>query len=173
MVKLAIRPYEDADREAVRNLFVRVNRELAPPAIRERFEDYIVSSLASEIDRISSYYDPARDCGFWVAWRDGILVGTFGLEPADGTMAFELRRLYVDPQARRLGIARVMLDRAEAICRERGRRKMVLSTSELQSAALGLYRTAGYRLVRQEIAAHASNKTVGGGIVRFHLEKWV
>jgi GNAT superfamily N-acetyltransferase len=173
MTTLAIRPYEDADHAAVRNLFIRVNRELAPAALRERFEDYIASSLASEIDRIPSYYDAARSCGFWVALWEGALVGNFGLEPAENDTALELRRMYVDPQARRLGIARIMLDKAEAICRERGRLKMVLSTSELQPAAVGLYRAAGYRLVRQEIAAHASNKTIGGGIVRFHLEKWL
>jgi len=173
MTPLAIRPYEDSDHEAVRTLFIRVNRELAPVALRERFEDYIASSLAGEIDRIPAYYDTARGCGFWVALREGALVGNFGLEPAEGVAAFELRRMYVDPRARRLGIARIMLDRAEAICRERGRLKMVLSTSELQSAAVGLYRAAGYRLVRQEIAAQASDMTIGGGIVRFHLEKWL
>jgi putative acetyltransferase len=164
MTTFSIRPYEDADHAAVRGLFIRVNRELAPEALRERFEDYIASSLASEIDRIPSYYDAARGGGVWVALWEGALVGNFGLEPAENGTASELRRL---------GIARIMLDKAEAICRERGRQKMVLSTSEIQSAAVGLYRAAGYRLVRQEIADQASSKTIGGGIVKFHLEKWL
>jgi putative acetyltransferase len=36
---------------------------------------------------------------------------------------------------------------------------------------LALYRGAGYRLVRQVVADEASNKTLGGGIQRFHFEK--
>jgi hypothetical protein len=48
---------------------------------------------------------------------------------------------------------------------------MVLSTSEIQKEALALYRDAGYRETREEIAADASNKTIGGGIRRFHFVK--
>ena len=48
---------------------------------------------------------------------------------------------------------------------------MVLSTSELQKAALALYRSAGYRLVGEEIASELSHNTVGGGLRRFGFEK--
>jgi len=47
----------------------------------------------------------------------------------------------------------------------------VLSTSESQTEALARYRAAGYRETREEIAADASNKTIGGGIRRFHFAK--
>jgi len=43
--------------------------------------------------------------------------------------------------------------------------------SQLQSAAIELYRKAGCRLVREAIVADATNKTVGGGIRRFYFEK--
>jgi hypothetical protein len=46
-----------------------------------------------------------------------------------------------------------------------------LSTSELQREALSLYRNAGYGLVREEVAVAASNKTIGGGIRRYHFSK--
>jgi GNAT superfamily N-acetyltransferase len=94
----------------------------------------------------------------------------FGLEPS-GDSAMELRRMYVDPDARRRGIARRMLDFAEQECRRRRRFRMELSTSELQAEALALYRNAGYELVREEIAEAASNKTLGGGIRRYHFAK--
>jgi hypothetical protein len=48
---------------------------------------------------------------------------------------------------------------------------MMLSTSELQYAAISLYRNFGYRLVREAIAAEPSNKTVGEGIRRFYFAK--
>jgi putative acetyltransferase len=64
-----------------------------------------------------------------------------------------------------------MLAHAERVCREVSYDRLVLSTSELQQAALGLYRASGYRLVREEVATAASNKTVGSGLKRYHFEK--
>jgi putative acetyltransferase len=83
----------------------------------------------------------------------------------------ELRRMYVDPSVRRSGIARLMLRFAEAECRRLNVRRLELSTSELQPAALELYRHTGYRLLREVVAEQASNKTLGGGIRRYHFEK--
>jgi len=83
----------------------------------------------------------------------------------------ELRRMYVDPLARRRGIARQMLQSAEAECRRRGITRLTLSTAEIQTAALALYKAAGYRLLGEEIAETASNKTIGSGIRRYYFEK--
>ncbi len=166
---ILIRAYQDADHEAVRDLFIRVNRALAPASMRDRFETYIALALREEIDRIRDYYDPARG-GFWVAVQGDTIVGNYGLE-ACGAGVFELRRMYVDPAYRRRGIGALLLSHAEAICRGRGASKLVLSTSELQTAAIALYNSAGYRLGREVVATEASNKTVGGGIRRFEFEK--
>jgi GNAT superfamily N-acetyltransferase len=98
------------------------------------------------------------------------VVGTFGLERASDD-AMELRRMYVDPLARRRGIARQMLRLAEDECRRRNFSRLELSTAEIQQAALALYRNAGYRLVREETVEALSNRTVGSGIRRYYLEK--
>jgi putative acetyltransferase len=166
---IAIRRFAEGDAAQVRALFVSVNRLLSPPQMREAFEAYIARSLAEEMDRVAAYYGE-RGGSFWVAVRDGTVVGMFGLEPAspDG---MELRRMYVDPAARRGGIARAMLRFAEDEFRRLAVRRLELSTSELQPAALELYRRAGYRLLREVIAETASNKTLGGGIRRYHFEK--
>lgn len=166
---ITIRPFEARDAAVVQDLFVRVNRQLAPPGARDAFEAYIAHSLAQEIGRVAAYYRE-RDGGFWVAVREADFVGMFGLERAAAD-AMELRRMYVDPSARRGGIGRSMLRFAEAECRRFGARRLELSTSELQPAALALYRGAGYRLVREEVAGQVTNKTVGGGIRRYHFEK--
>ncbi len=166
---ISIRPFRAADRDAVRDLFIRVNRSIAPAPLKEKFEAYIARSLAEEIDRIADYYGD-RDGGFWVADSNGTIVGMFGIEP-DGPDAMELRRMYVAPEARRRGIARQMLVFAEDECRRRGMQSLTLSTSELQGEALALYRAAGYRLQKEEIAEAASNKTLGGGIRRYHFDK--
>lgn len=165
----AIRRYADADHAAVRALFVRVNRPLAPAHLKDAFERYIARSLVEEIDRIPAYYGERRG-SFWVATGQSEIVGMFGLERADQVTA-ELRRMYVDPDARRHGVGRSMLAFAEDVARRDECRLMVLSTSELQPAAIALYRNCGYRLVREGTIAEPSNKTVGGGIRRFYFEK--
>lgn len=121
------------------------------------------------IDRVSAYYGE-RGGGFWVAVWDGEIVGMFGLEAATPG-SLELRRMYVDPSARRGGIASLMLRFVEDECRRLAIRKIELSTSELQPAAIELYKRAGFQLLREVIAMDASNKTIGGGIRRFHFEK--
>jgi GNAT superfamily N-acetyltransferase len=164
-----IRRYADADRDAVRELFVRVNRELAPPHLKDAFERYVERSLVEEIERIPAYYEDHRG-SFWVATEKSDVVGMFGLERLDSATA-ELRRMYVDARARRRGVARHLLAFAEDVARRDGCQLMVLSTSALQSAAISLYRSSGYRLVREETVADQSNRTIGGGIRRFYFEK--
>jgi GNAT superfamily N-acetyltransferase len=165
----AIRPFADDDASQVRELFIAVNRLLSPPDLRDAFATYIKRALADEIDRISAYYGE-RKGGFWVAVAGDEVVGTFGLEPASNE-AMELRRMYVKPSARRRGIAKQMLQYAEDECRRRNVARLELSTAEIQTAALTLYRTAGYELVREETADVLSNKTVGSGLHRYFFEK--
>jgi len=104
---MLIRPFQDTDAAPVRELFIAVNRLLAPPHMRDAFEAYIARSLSEEIDRITPYYTE-RNGSFWVAVRDNEILGMFGLETT-GPAIFELRRMYVAPSARRTGIARAML----------------------------------------------------------------
>jgi GNAT superfamily N-acetyltransferase len=167
--EVTIRSFAEQDAAQVRELFITVNRLLSPPDLRDAFEVYIERALAEEIDRISAYYDE-RDGGFWVAVKGDKVVGTFGLERASDD-AMELRRMYVDPSARRQGIARRMLQFAEDECRNRNVPRLQLSTLKIQQAALALYRNAGYRLIREETVEALSNKTVGSGILRYYLEK--
>jgi GNAT superfamily N-acetyltransferase len=164
-----ILPFAPVNTAAVRELFIRVNRQLAPSEMKEQFEAYIERSLAEEIDRIEEYYRD-RNGGFWVAIDDNHVVGMFGLEQIAAD-AMELRRMYVDPNQRRRGVARTMLAFAEAECRQRGFRCLDLSTSELQREALALYRNAGYRLLREEVATEPSNKALGGGMRRYYFTK--
>jgi putative acetyltransferase len=117
---ITIRPFTDDDAPQVRELFIVVNRLLSPAVLRDAFEAYIERALAEEIDRITAYYGE-RDGGFWMAIQNDMLVGTFGLERASPD-AMELRRMYVDPGARRRGIARQMLCRT--LCRVVRRRPL-------------------------------------------------
>jgi GNAT superfamily N-acetyltransferase len=167
--EIEIRPFADDDAPQVRELFIATNRLLSPPDLRDAFEAYIQRALAEEIDRITDYYRE-HDGGFWVAIQNDGLVGTFGLERA-ASDAMELRRTYVDAAARRNGIGRRMLQYAEDECRRRNVARLELSTAEIQSAAIALYKNAGYQLLREDIAEIESNKTVGSGLRRLYFQK--
>jgi len=167
--QITVRQFVEADAAQVRGLFIKVNRLLAPADLKDAFESYIVLSLREEIDRISEYYRE-RSGGFWVALIDAKVVGMFGLEQS-GPAAMELRRMYVDPDRRRNGIGRKLLQFAEDQCRADNLHQLDLSTSETQPEALLLYRNSGFELVREEVAETANNKTIGGGIRRYYFKK--
>jgi GNAT superfamily N-acetyltransferase len=165
-----VRRYRSPDRDAVIRLFRDFMAELTPPSLTAEFDAYVETAIREELSRVEEYY--ARGA-FWVAEADRV-VGMVGIEPCGkeaGKDAAELRRMAVDAQHRRKGVGRELLATAEAYCRATGYRRIVLSTSELQVAARRLYEASGYRLVREEVAAAQSHKTVGAGLRRYHYEK--
>jgi GNAT superfamily N-acetyltransferase len=165
-----IRAYEDADRAGVIDLFIRINRELAPPEMRERFEQYIQTSIDGEMSRLREVFSEAKRKAFWVVETGDEIIGMLGIESRSNECA-ELRRMYLDRRHRGRGIAQRMLECAETRARELGFAKLILSTAEVQEAAIAFYRKSGYSLVRTERADTMSTKTVGGGLTRFHFEK--
>jgi ribosomal protein S18 acetylase RimI-like enzyme len=143
--------------------------ELAPPALGAPFQSYIEHAIQEELGKVEEYYFGREGQSFWIAGEERVL-GMVGVEKSADD-AGELRRMAVEKAHRRKGIGRELLATAEAFCRECGYRRVVLSTSELQVAAMRLYETSGYRLVREETAAQASHKSVGAGLTRYHYEK--
>lgn len=77
---------------------------------------------------------------------DGTALGCGALrELGDG--AAEVKRMYVEPSARGRGVSRAVLGALEEAARERGWTTLRLETGPLQTAAAGLYRSAGYRRI--------------------------
>jgi GNAT superfamily N-acetyltransferase len=84
--------------------------------------------------------------GFVIGYRHDrpVAMGGWLWARADGDQTAQLRRMYVDPLARRQGVGRRLLSALEADAREQGARRMVLATGRPQTAAVGLYRASGY-----------------------------
>ena len=59
----------------------------------------------------------------------------------------ELKRMYVRPSWRGRGLSRSVLAGLEAAAAARGLRRLILETGLRQTAAVGLYRSAGYRRI--------------------------
>lgn len=83
------------------------------------------------------------DVAFFVARHEGVIVGCCALMDArDGTG--EIKRMFVDPEARGLKIGRRLLERIETHGRDLGLTAIRLETGIYQPEAIGLYRSAGY-----------------------------
>jgi GNAT superfamily N-acetyltransferase len=167
---IIIRAYGEVDQAQVVALFIRINREIAPAEMRERFEQYILTAVNGEMSQLHDIFSEASRNAFWVVETGEQIIGMFGIERRSDEST-ELRRMYLARCYRGRGIAQRMLQCAEARARDFGFLKLILSTAEVQKAAIAFYRKSGYRLVRSELADAMSAKTVGGGLIRFHFEK--
>lgn len=82
-----------------------------------------------------------------VAWQDGALVGTVQLDcgtPDNQPHRAEIAKLMVDPAARRAGIGRALMLRAEQAAQRLGRTLLTLDT-RADDAGERLYRSLGWR----------------------------
>ena len=162
--------YDETYFAEVSALWSRINRELAPADMREQFEQYIENSINDELAQADKAYPQGEGSALWIVRQAGTIIGTFGVQRVTGTDV-ELRRMYIDSQYRGQGLSRRMLTHAEEHARQQGFHRMILSTAELQEAAVKFYDKSGYELTKIETAGAMSNKTVGNNVRRRHYQK--
>jgi GNAT superfamily N-acetyltransferase len=132
-----------------------------PELTPTRFDEPEIQALASaQQEEMRGIYGGEADIGptrdawmfeppdgtFVVARVDDVAVGCGGVCRFDESRA-ELKRMYVAPSARGLGLGRRLLDALEGEARRLGYVAVVLETGNLQAEALGLYTSAGYERI--------------------------
>ena len=80
---------------------------------------------------------------FFAVKVDGKLMGCGGFRVVGRDYA-EIKRMYVDPSARGLGLAKALLNRLESESRLLGVLEMKLETGIFQPEAIGLFERCGY-----------------------------
>lgn len=130
------------------------------PAARACLRAYF-ALLAERIPGISAGHvpDPDPEAGafrpphgtFLIARAAGEVLACVSLKRHDPTTG-EIKRLWVDPAARGLGLARRMMTAAEAEARALGFTRLCLDTNAALTEAIALYRATGW----YEIAPYTS-----------------
>jgi len=82
---------------------------------------------------------------FFITRHHGVPAGCGGVQFFEDYG--ELKRMFVRPQFRGLGLAKMMLNHLEAYARENNIYIMRLETGVHQADAIGLYESMGYRLI--------------------------
>jgi putative acetyltransferase len=83
---------------------------------------------------------------FFVMRHDGMLAGCGGIK-LFGTAYGEIKRMYVRPQFRGLGLGKLMLQHLADYARHQGATVLRLETGIYQPEAIGLYERCGFRRI--------------------------
>ncbi len=102
-----------------------------------------------------SVYGPPDGRAF-LGLADAVAAGVVGVSRFDST-ACELKRMYVRPAHRRLGLSRLLAEAAIGAGRDLGYRQILLDTVSDMRAANALYESLGFR----DIPAYRNNPLPG------------
>lgn len=144
----AIRPATNADSAEIRAVLVTVLREygLSPdPCGVDADLDDIERNYFARGGWFRVVEVPERDSG-------GRVAGCAGLYPLNSEDV-EIRKMYLLPELRGLGIGRRLLEDAIEDARRLGYRRLRLETASALREAIALYRSAGFRRVARPAAA--------------------
>ena len=161
-----LEPLSARQRERLVIAMAEVERLLAASAVRvtgcdPRHPDArrAVRAYVTELaDRVEAGFDPALSISatddemsppaglFLLATLHGEPAGCGALKFRPGARA-EIKRMWVAPEARGLGLGRRLLTELEARAAARGVRTLRLETNRALTEAISLYRSAGYREV--------------------------
>jgi len=138
---------------------------------RELFKEYASSlgvdlcfqDFERELKELPGDYSEPEGC-ILLAFRESALVGCVALRPLSSEIC-EMKRMYVRPAFRGLGIGRILAEHIVTEASKRGYKKMRLDSLPTMREAQALYRSLGFR----EIDAYHPNPIVGAVFMELEL----
>jgi len=133
---LRLRRYEAADHDQVwalhREGVLGTTRDY--PKVDPKYDE--------DLRRLEEVY-LGEGANFWVAETPDALVGMAAISRVDAATG-RLRRMRVTAAWRRKGVAKALLDEAIDFCRAGNYKRLILDTTEHQTAAQQMYESAGF-----------------------------
>jgi ribosomal protein S18 acetylase RimI-like enzyme len=128
--------------------------------------DLSFQDFDSELRTLPGKYAPPTGAILLAHSVDGEPIGCVGLRPIEPEGCCEMKRLYVSPRARGLGIGKALVDAAMQAARAAGYREMRLDTLPSMAEAVALYHRAGFR----PTAPYYDNPIAGAVFMRRSLQ---
>jgi carbonic anhydrase len=156
---------------------LRIIADPADPAldnVRQFFRNYAgwlgvdlsFQGFAEEMASLPGCYSPPQG-RLWCAELDGKPVGCVGIRPfSDGVC--EMKRLYVEPEARGHGAGHALALAGIRAAKELGYRRILLDTMPAMRMAVKLYRELGFK----EAPAYYNTPIEGTIFLSLDLENW-
>ena len=149
---LTVREAQDQDADQLIELIAGVFAEY-PGCVMD------VDGELPELRCIASHFS-AHGGQFWVAERDGQVVGCIGFAPATDESGIELKKLYVHSSERKHGLGGQLVDRIETAARARAARFIDLWSDTRFTTAHAFYERRGWVRGPTTRALHDQSDTV-------------
>jgi len=112
----------------------------------------------SEVKAMSKHYNDEQGSRYFIAVVDGIVVGGSGIAAFDSNgKVCELRKLFLTPQSRGLGLGKLLVDECLAYAKQKGYQQCYLDTLANMHAAVALYQKMGFEHLQAPLAGTIHN----------------
>lgn len=125
------------------------DRDSAAQVIRQVLEEYGLPWQPEEADKdvveVETHY-LNRGGEFWVIETEGKLIGTAAYYPVENdSKGVEIRKMYLLPEARRLGLGKYLLESLEKAIAIKGFTTVYIETASILKEAVKLYEKYDYQ----------------------------
>jgi ribosomal protein S18 acetylase RimI-like enzyme len=117
--------------------------------------DLAFQGFETEVADLPGKYAPPTG-GIWLAEKDGHIAGCVALRSLGGRTC-EIKRLYVKPPFRGLGLGRLLAENVLTAAVEKGYRRICLDTLPSMNSAIEMYRQMGF----EEVESYCHNPIPG------------
>ena len=109
--------------------------------------DLAYQDFNSELESLPGKYAPPKG-ELFMAWdKTGVPLACVALRPLSSRCCCEMKRLFILPNARGLGLGEALTERVIEAARAMGYQELRLDTLPTMEAAIHLYKAAGFRRI--------------------------